>query len=91
MFPLPKLTPEFHRVLCYRMSTTNAKLFCPDSQLKRNELMWNWLFDEDALMLGVIWIFDLTNMDSMAQWAHFNLSFMKKVLKLNLVIKSIDH
>jgi len=86
MFPLPKLTPEFHRVLCYRMTTTDAKAFCPDSQLKRNELMWNWLFDQDALTLGDVWIFDLTNMDSMAQWAHLNLSFMKKILKINMVI-----
>ncbi|XP_060877757.1 uncharacterized protein LOC132950356 [Metopolophium dirhodum] len=89
MFPLPKLTPEFHRVLCYRMATTDAKAFCPDSQLKRNELMWNWLFDEDALTLGDIWIFDLTNMDSMAQWAHFNLSFMKKILKINMEAKPV--
>jgi len=68
------------------MTTTDAKAFCPDNQLKRNELMWNWLFDEDELTLGDVWIFDLTNMESMAQWAHFNLSFMKKILKINMVI-----
>ncbi|XP_015378749.1 PREDICTED: alpha-tocopherol transfer protein-like [Diuraphis noxia] len=89
MFPLPKLTPDFYRVLCYQMTTTDAKAFCPDNQLKRNELMWNWLFDEDALTLGDIWIFDLTNMDSMAQWAHFNLSFMKKILKINMEAKPV--
>ncbi|XP_060853781.1 alpha-tocopherol transfer protein-like isoform X2 [Rhopalosiphum padi] len=89
MFPLPKLTADFHRVLCYRMATTNAKEFCPDSQLKRNEMMWNWLFDEDELTLGDIWIFDLTNMESMAQWAHFNLSFMKKILKINMEAKPV--
>jgi len=73
------------------MATTNAKEFCPDSQLKRNEMMWNWLFDEDELTLGDIWIFDLTNMESMTQWAHFNLSFMKKILKINMVILFIDY
>jgi len=67
------------------MATTDPKAFYTDSQLKRNELMWNWLFNEDTLTLGDVWIFDLTNMDSMAQWAHFNLSFMKKILKINMV------
>jgi len=67
------------------MATTDAKAFFADSQLKRNELMWNWLFDEDTLTLGDVWIFDLTNMDTIAQWAHFNLSFMKKILKINMV------
>lgn len=86
MFPLPKLTPDLNRVLCYRMATTDAKAFCPDNQMKRNEMMWNWLFDEDALTYSDVWIFDLTNMDSMALWAHFNISFMKKVLKINMVI-----
>lgn len=86
MFPLPKLTPDLNRVLCYRMATTDAKAFCPDSQLKRNEMMWNWLFDEDELTYSNIWIFDLTNMDSIAIWAHFNLSFMKKILKISMVI-----
>ncbi|KAE9537286.1 hypothetical protein AGLY_006309 [Aphis glycines] len=89
MFPLPKLTPDFHRVLCYRMATTDAKAFCPDNQLKRNEMMWNWLFDEDELTLGDIWVFDLTNMNSMAQWAPFNLSFMKKILKINMEAKPV--
>lgn len=86
MFPLPKLTPDLNRVLCYRMATTDAKAFCPDSQLKRNEMMWNWLFDEDELTYSNVWIFDLTNMDSIAIWAHFNLSFMKKILKISMVI-----
>lgn len=89
MFPLPKLTPEFHRVLCYQVASTNAKAFCPDSQMKRNEMMWNWLFNEDSLTLGDIWIFDLTNLDSMAQWAHFNINFMKKILKINLEAKPV--
>lgn len=89
MFPLPKLTDDYNRVLCYRIATTDAKIFCPDFTLKRNELMWNWLFDEDELTLGDVWIFDLTNMDSLAQWAHFNMSFMKKVLKISMVIHPI--
>jgi hypothetical protein len=90
MFPLPKLTPDLNRVLCYRMATTDAKAFCPDNQLKRNEMMWNLLFDEDELTLGNVWIFDLTNMDTMAQWAHFNMNFMKKVLKISLVTIHYD-
>lgn len=89
MFPLPKLTPNLNRVLCYRIASTDAKSICTDSQLKRNEMMWNWLFDEDALTYSDVWIFDLTHMDSMAMWAHFNLSFMKKVLKISLDAKPV--
>ncbi|VVC37055.1 Cellular retinaldehyde binding/alpha-tocopherol transport,CRAL/TRIO, N-terminal domain,CRAL-TRIO lipid [Cinara cedri] len=89
MFPLPKLTPDLSRVLCYRMATTDAKAFCMDSQLKRNEMIWNWCFEKDPLTLSNVWIFDLTNMDTMAQWAHFNISFMKRVLKINLESKPV--
>lgn len=88
MFPLPKLTPELSRVLCYRVTKTDAKSLCIDSQIKRNEMMWNWLFDMDALTLSNVWIFDLVNMDSMAYWSHINMSFLKKVLKISLVIRN---
>lgn len=85
MFPLPKLTEDLSRVLCYRMITKDAKSFCPDFQMKRNEIMWNWLFSQDALTLNNVWIFDIGNMDSLAMWAHFNLNFMKKILKTSMV------
>lgn len=86
MFPLPKLTPDLSRVFCYQMATTDAKAYCTDSQLKRNEMMWNWCFEKDPLTLSAVWIFDLTNMDTMAQWAHFNISFMKKIFKISMVM-----
>ncbi|XP_050443300.1 alpha-tocopherol transfer protein-like [Adelges cooleyi] len=89
MFPLPKLTPELNRVLCYRMASTDARDLVLDEQLKRNEMMWSWLFDYDPLTLGDVWIFDLTHMDTMAHWAQFNVAFMKKLLKISLDAKPV--
>lgn len=89
MFPLPKLSEDLSRVLCYRMMTNDSKSFCTDFQMKRNEMMWNWLFSQDALTLNNVWIFDIENMDSLAIWGHFNLNFMKKVLKTSMDAKPV--